>query len=84
MTTSLKTGKVYDDIIEFIAAGTTPETVINFKLSAAAQDRLDDFVYRHGMGELTPEEKKELDYFMVLEHIMRLAKARAHQIIKSE
>ncbi|MEB3178356.1 MAG: hypothetical protein VKL59_04845 [Nostocaceae cyanobacterium] len=64
MTTSLKTGKVYDDIIEFIAAGTTPETVIKFKLSAASQERL--------------------DYFMVLEHIIRLPKARAHQLIKSE
>ena len=82
MTTSVKTTKVYDEIIDFIAAGTTPQSVINFKLSATAQDRLEDLVYRHKTGELTPEEKRELDHFLTLEHIMALAKARAYTYIK--
>ena len=77
MTTSVKTTKVYNEIIDFIAAGTTPKSVIDFKPSATAQDRLEDLVYRHGTGELTPDEKRELDHFLTLEHIMRLAKARA-------
>jgi hypothetical protein len=84
MTTSVKITKVYDEIIDFIAAGTTPQSVINFKLSATAQDRLEDLVYRHKMGELTPEEKRELDHFLTLEHIMRLAKARAYKYISAE
>jgi len=82
MTTSVKTTKVYDEIIDFIAAGTTPQSVINFKLSATAQDRLEDLVYRHKTGELIPEEKRELDHFLTLEHIMTLAKARAYTYIK--
>lgn len=84
MTASVKTTKVYDEIVDFIAAGTTPQSVIDFKLSAAAQERLDDLVYKHQMGELTPEEKRELDHFLTLEHIMTLAKARAHLHIKAE
>lgn len=85
MTTSVKkTTKVYDEIIEFIASGTTPETVIDFKLSAAVQECLEDLVYKHQMGELTPEENQELDYFLVLEHILTLAKARAYTYIKTE
>lgn len=84
MTTSVKTSKVYDDIIEFIAAGTTPQSVIDFKLSATAQERLEDLIYKHKMGELIPEEKKELDHFLTLEHIMTLAKARAHKYIKTD
>ncbi len=84
MTTSVKTTKVYDEIIDFIAAGTTPQSVINFKLSAAAQDRLENLVYRHKTGELTPDEKMELDRFLTLEHIMTLAKARAYTYIKAE
>jgi hypothetical protein len=84
MTTSIKTTKVYDEIIDFIAAGTTPQSVINFKLSATAQDRLEDLVYRHKTGELTPEGKRELDHFLTLEHIMTLAKARAYTYIKAE
>jgi len=84
MTTSVKTTKVYDEIIDFIAAGTTPKSVINFKLSVAAQERLEDLVYRHKTGELTPEEKRELDHFLTLEHIMTLIKARAYIYIKAE
>lgn len=58
MTTSVNTTKVYDEIIDFIAAGTTPQSVIDFKLSHAAQERLEDLVYAHQTGELTPEEKR--------------------------
>ena len=84
MTTSVNTTKVYDEIIDFIAAGTTPQRVIDFKLSNAAQERLEDLVYAHQSGELTPEEKKELDRFLTLEHIMTLAKARAYRYIAAE
>ena len=84
MTTSVKTTKVYDEIIDFIAAGTTPQIVIAFKLSSTAQNRLEDLVYRHETGDLTPEEKSELDHFLTLEHIMTLAKARAYKYINAE
>jgi hypothetical protein len=82
MTTSVKTTQVYDEIIDFIAAGTTTQSVIDFKLSATAQDRLEDLVYRHETGELTPDEKRELDHFLTLEHIMTLLKERAYTYIK--
>jgi len=84
MTTSVQTSKVYDEIIDFIAAGTTPKRVIDFKLSSAAHNRLEDLIYRHKTGELTPAEKQELDHFLTLEHIMTLAKARARTYLKSE
>ncbi|RAM48108.1 MAG: hypothetical protein C6Y22_29665 [Hapalosiphonaceae cyanobacterium JJU2] len=84
MTTSVNTTKVYDEIIDFIAAGTTPQSVIDFKLSNTAQERLEDLVYKHKMGELTPQERKELDHFLTLEHIMTLAKARAYKYINAE
>ncbi|BAY15174.1 hypothetical protein NIES21_09890 [Anabaenopsis circularis NIES-21] len=84
MTTSINTAKVYDEIVDFIAAGTTPESVVKFQLSDSTKERLEYLVYQHKMGELTPEEKKELDYFLTLEHIMTLAKAKAHQYLKAE
>ncbi|MBO3461620.1 hypothetical protein G7B40_026805 [Aetokthonos hydrillicola Thurmond2011] len=40
MTTTVKTTRVYDEIVDFIASGTTPETVVNSKLSDIAQERL--------------------------------------------
>lgn len=84
MTTSVKTTRVYDEIVDFIAAGTTPQSVIDFQLSDAAQERLEDLVYRHKTGELTQDEKRELDHFLTLEHIMTLAKARAYTYISTE
>ncbi|MBD2336050.1 hypothetical protein H6G64_03455 [Calothrix sp. FACHB-156] len=76
MTTSVNTAKVYDEIIDFIAAGTTPQSVVNFQLSDLAKGRLEELIYRHKTGELTPEDKRELDHFLTLEHIMTLAKAK--------
>lgn len=34
-------------------------------------------------GKITAEEKKELDYFLMLEHIMRLAKAKARKLLNA-
>ncbi len=84
MTTSVKTTKVYDEIIEFIATGTTPQSVIDFQVSEAAKERLADLIYRSKTEGLTQDEKSELDKYLVLEHIMRLAKARAYKYIKPE
>ncbi len=84
MTTSVKTTRVYDEIIDFIAAGTTPQSAIDFKLSDAAQERVADLVYLAKTEGLTGDEKKELDHYLTLEHIMRLAKARAYTYISTE
>ncbi|MBE9126413.1 MULTISPECIES: hypothetical protein [unclassified Coleofasciculus] len=65
MNTSIKTTKVYDEIIDFIAAGTTPQSVINFKLSEAVKERLSDLIYQSKTEGLTQEEKSELDKYLV-------------------
>jgi hypothetical protein len=84
MNTSVKTIKVYDEIVDFIAAGTTPESVINFHLSETAQNRLEDLIDGAKNNELTKEDREELEYFLILEHIIRLAKAKAHKYINTE
>jgi hypothetical protein len=71
----------YFEIIDFIAGGTTPETVINFQPSREAQQRLAALIEREKADSLSPEEKAELDHFVELEHILRIAKARARQIL---
>ena len=71
----------YFEIIDFIAAGTTPESIVRFEPSEEAQERIEDLIAREKEGRLSPEEKTELDHFMELEHILRMAKARARQIL---
>jgi hypothetical protein len=71
----------YLEVIEFIAAGTTPESVVSFRPSPEAQQRLAELIEREKDGGLSLEEKSELDHFIELEHILRMAKAKARQIL---
>ena len=73
----------YLEIIDFIASGTTPKTVAEYRPSEQAQRRVEYLIARERDGQLSAEEKSELDRFMDLEHIIRMAKARARQILRS-
>ena len=73
----------YEEVIDFIAAGTTPESVIAFRPSEAAQNRVVDLVYRSKTAGLTSAEQLELDHFVEIEHLMRMAKAKAHKLSKA-
>ena len=44
--------KAYEEIVDFIAAGTTPQNVISFRPSEAAQQRVGDLLAREKEGEL--------------------------------
>jgi hypothetical protein len=69
--------RAYDEIVDFIASGTTPDTVANYEASQATKDYVAELIHKEKTIGLTPEEASELDSFMHLEHLMRLAKARA-------
>lgn len=71
--------KSYDEIIDFIAAGTTPEAVVAFHPSSAVRQRVTELSERFKDGSITTEEQSELEDFLQLEHIMIMAKARARQ-----
>jgi len=71
----------YLEIIDFIASGTTPEAVAQFHPSPAAQMRVAQLIEREKDQGLSAEERAELDHFVELEHILRMAKAKARQIL---
>lgn len=73
--------RAYEELIDFIAAGTTPESLINFQPSEVVRERVADLIFREKNESLSIDEKSELDYYLMLEHLLRLAKARAHQYI---
>jgi hypothetical protein len=72
--------RAYDEIVEFIAAGTTPESVARFEASQETKDFVADLIHKEKTAALTPDEASELDYYVKLEHLMRLAKARARML----
>ena len=71
--------KAYEEIIEFIAAGTTPDSLVGFRPSAENKQRVAALIEQEKTSSLSADEKSELDHYMQLENLMRLAKARAQQ-----
>jgi hypothetical protein len=76
--------RAYEEIAELIAAGGGPEAVIGFQASATTRERVAELIERDKAGALTDDEQTELDQYMQLEHVMRLAKARAQARLDDE
>jgi hypothetical protein len=79
MTISPTNPRIYDEIIDFLASGTTPQSLVEFQLSDNVKEHVGDLIFREKNSSLTSDEKSELDQYMMLEHILRMAKARAHK-----
>jgi hypothetical protein len=75
--------KAYEEIVDFLAHGSSPQTLIDFYPSETAKARVTELLTRCKNEALTDEEASELDHYLQLEHIMRLAKARAKQHLSS-
>jgi hypothetical protein len=73
--------RAYEEFIDFIAAGPSSEHVATFQPSEATRQRVFDLLAREKGEGLSPAESEELDHYSRLEHIMRLAKARARRLI---
>jgi hypothetical protein len=69
--------RIYDELVEFIAAGVTPQSLIDFHASEQTKLKVADLIHRQKTSTLSAEETAELNCFLHLEHVMRLAKARA-------
>jgi hypothetical protein len=77
----MASNSVYLEIVDFFASGTTPQTVVDFQPSLAARQRALELLELSKQDQLTPEQESELEHFTELEHILRMAKARARQIL---
>jgi hypothetical protein len=69
--------RVYEEIVDFIAAGSTPAAVATWTPSAAARERLTALLAAERAGTLAPDDRAELAHCMELEHLLRLTKVRA-------
>lgn len=69
-----------DEIIEFIA-GENPKRVLEFKASQATRKKVFSLIEKSKAGQLSEEEQSELDHYLMLEHLLRLAKIKAYQIL---
>ena len=71
---------IYEDadaIIQVLASRPTPDQVLSIRPSEAMQSRASELLGRSKEGALSREEEAELERYFLLEHLVRLAKARA-------
>ena len=73
----------YEEIIDFIASGPSTGAVAEYQATTEQKARIAELLRREKDGALNADEKSELDHFSELEHLMRLAKARARERLAS-
>jgi hypothetical protein len=69
--------QVFEEMIDFLASGPTPEQIIAHKASAPVQERLAELLDKNREEGLTEAEEAELDAYELVNHVMILLKARA-------
>ena len=78
-----KNYKASEEVANFIAM-TNPAKVLAFRPSEETKQRVSDLIEREKTQEISDEEKTELDHYMQLEHLMRMAKIFARKYATNE
>lgn len=74
---------IYDEIIDFLAAGASMQAIADFRCSADTQLRIEHLIERKKEGTITSAEIHEMEEFLVLGHFMILTKARAREFLQA-
>ncbi len=67
-----------EEIVDFIARE-NPNRVLEFKASETTRKRVFELIDKAKSQEISEKEQEELDHYLLLEHLMRLAKIKAYQ-----
>ncbi len=68
-----------NDLLETLARLPSPEEVLALRPATALQDRIEELLDKDRAGGLSDEERREWQHYEYIEHLIRLAKARAIQ-----
>ncbi len=69
---------IFDELAYFLAS-LSPKKVLTYKVSTKAQDRVNFLIDKNKKAGLSTTENEEMERYMVFEHIIQLAKAKAIQ-----
>ena len=65
------------EILEILASLPTPEEVMELRPSPALEERIHSLLEKNRANGLSPEEEQEWESYQYLEHLVRVAKAKA-------
>ena len=74
---------ITDEVLSFLVSAPTPEQIITFHASEAAQERLRLLLDGNRNGTLTERERAELDEMNQIDHFFTLIKARAMKVLEN-
>lgn len=67
---------VFEELAQFLAS-LSPRKVMAFKTSKKSQERVNYLLLKNKERGLSVEENKEMEQYMLIEHLVQLAKAKA-------
>lgn len=73
-----------EEVATLIASHPTPEQIIAFKASEEANDRVYTLIDAERVRPLSDEEAEELESYLMIQHLMILAKAKAYLQVKQQ
>lgn len=74
---------IFTEIADFITSQPTLEDIIAYHISPSQQERIDDLLDRNREGTLSSEERQEMEMYLIISHVMSLAKAKARLKLQS-
>jgi hypothetical protein len=77
------TPPIYQEITHFLASNPTLQDMVDFKISASAQEHLEELLDKNREEGLTPEEKGEVEKYLQYRHVMILLKASARRVLNA-
>jgi hypothetical protein len=70
-------------VLETLASLPTPEEILALRPSTVLRERIEQLLEKSHCGSLSPQEQGEWKQYEFVEHLVRLAKARAALKLKS-
>jgi len=67
--------RAYDEIIDWLAGGFTPASLVAYRPSEAVRERVAELISRSKNEGISATEHEELAHYLQLECLLRLAKA---------
>ena len=68
---------IFSELADFMVSQPTLEEIITYRASPAFEERLHDLLEKNREEGLTPDEREEMSKFLMISHLMTLAKAKA-------
>lgn len=68
---------IYDAFLDYLVEKASPQEILAFKVTEAAEQRMTDLLEHQNAGLLTPEETIELEHMLRFDSLVSVLKAKA-------